>query len=206
MKLLSPRPLDARPLTDERELMLLASGADQSAFTMLFNAYKHKLYGYVLRLTESEMLAEDIVQEVFMKLWADHPSLALIDNFGSYLFRMSKNHALNHFKRMAHETAIIAEMFRENDESGNNAHEMLAAKEVEQVLKTVVNGLPPQQKTIYYLSREEGKTHDEIANLLKISPNTVKNHMVQAMAAIRFQMRRHADSLLIAATLLSLKK
>jgi RNA polymerase sigma-70 factor (family 1) len=197
--------LETSPLYVTKELLRLASGADQKAFTLLFHNYKHKLYGYVFRLTESEMLAEDIVQDVFLKLWADHESLASIDNFGSYLFRMSKNHVLNHFRRMAQETAIVAEMFREISQSSNDTQEMLASREIEQVLKAAVESLPPQQKMVYKLSREEGKTHDEIAALLKISPNTVKNHMVQALTAIRAQLRRHSGLMLIAATFLSLK-
>ncbi|MHA4738962.1 RNA polymerase sigma factor [Dyadobacter sp. MSC1_007] len=193
-------------LDSDKYLVLSAAQGSQAAFVALFHRYKNKLYGYTLRLTGSEMLAEDIVQDVFMKLWADHASLASIDNFGSYLFRMSRNHVLNHFKRMAHETAIVSEMFRDGEQGNNNAHDMLAAKEVEQVLQSVVETLPPQQRAVYLLSREEGKSHEEIADLLKISPNTVKNHIVQAMATIRAQVRRHADSLLVAAMLLSLKK
>ncbi|MCF0072760.1 RNA polymerase sigma-70 factor [Dyadobacter sp. CY261] len=190
----------------DKYLVLSASQGSQAAFVALFYRYKSKLYGYTLRLTGSEMLAEDIVQDVFMKLWADHISLASIDNFDSYLFRMSKNHVLNHFKRVAHETAIVSEMFRNGEPGNNNVHEMLAAREVEQVLRSVVDTLPPQQRAVYRLSREEEKSHEEIADLLKISPNTVKNHIVQAMATIRTQLRRHADSLLVAAMLLSLKK
>ena len=193
-------------LDSDKYLILSAAQGSQSAFVALFHRYKSKLYGYTLRLTGSEMLAEDIVQDVFMKLWADHLSLGSIENFGSYLFRMSRNHVLNHFKRMAHETAIIAEMFRDGELGSNNAQEMLAAREVEEVLQSVVDTLPPQQRAVYHLSREEGKSHEEIAELLKISPNTVKNHIVQAMATIRTQLRRHADSLLVVAMLLSLKK
>lgn len=190
----------------DKYLVLSAAHGSQVAFVALFHRYKNKLYGYTLRLTSSEVLAEDIVQDVFMKLWADHSSLAAIDNFGGYLFRMSRNHVLNHFKRVAHETAIVSEMFRNGEQGNNNAQDMLAAKEVEQVLQSVVETLPPQQRVVYRLSREEGKSHEEIAELLKISPNTVKNHIVQAMATIRTQLRRHSDSLLLAVMLLSFKK
>lgn len=101
---------------------------------------------------------------------------------------------------------IVSEIFRESGEGANNAQDSLAAREVEQVLKLVVEALPPQQKAVYKLSREEGKSHDEIADLLKISPNTVKNHIVQALATIRTHLRRHADSLLAVTVLLHLKK
>jgi RNA polymerase sigma-70 factor (ECF subfamily) len=191
---------------DEKELLVLASQKDQEAFATLFHGYKHKLYAYVLRLTESEMLAEDIVQDVFMKLWSDHASLGSIENFGSYLFRMSKNQVINHFKRMAHETLIMSEMFHQTSGGHNETQDIIALKDVEKILGEILEKLPPQQKAVYQLSREEGRTHDEIANLLKISPNTVKNHIVQAMSTIRTQLRRHADTMLIVAALISLKK
>jgi RNA polymerase sigma-70 factor (family 1) len=202
----SVQRLSEAHLDRETNLLLSAAQGSQAAFVTLFHRHKHKLYSYTLRLTQSEMLAEDVVQDVFMKLWTDRAAMASIDNFGNYIFRMAKNQVLNHFKRVAHEMAIVSEMFREGDHAGNNAQEMLAAREVEQVLQSVVEALPPQQKAIYRLSRDEGKSHEEIAGLLKISPNTVKNHMVQAMATIRYQLRRHADSLIVVAALLALKK
>ncbi|MBE9461439.1 RNA polymerase sigma factor [Dyadobacter subterraneus] len=193
-------------LHNEKELLVLASQADQGAFTTLFHMYKNKLYAYVLRLTESEMLAEDIVQDVFLKLWNDHVLLDTIDNFGSYLFRMSKNQVINHFKRMAHETLIMAEIFHQNPVGHNDIQEKVALKEVEKILGDILEKLPPQQKAAYHLSREEGRSHDEIANLLKISPNTVKNHIVQAMSTIRTQLRKHADTMLLVAAIISVKK
>ncbi|SEJ27911.1 RNA polymerase sigma-70 factor, ECF subfamily [Dyadobacter koreensis] len=195
-----------RDLHNEKELLALASQADEGAFTLLFHMYKNKLYGYLFRLTESEMLSEDIVQDVFMKLWNDHQSLSSIENFGSYLFRMSKNHVINHFKRMAHETSIMAEMFGQNSAGHNETLDIIALKDVEKLLAEILEKLPAQQKIVYHLSREEGRTHDEIANLLKISPNTVKNHIVQAMSTIRTNLRRHADTMLTIALILSLKK
>jgi len=186
-------------------LLLLASQANEGAFTSLFHMYKHKLYAYILRLTESEMLAEDIVQDVFMKLWHDHSSLSSIDNFGSYLFRMSKNQVINHFKRMAHETLIMAEIFNQKPAGHNETQDIISLKDVEKVLGEILEKLPPQQKAVYHLSREEGRTHDEIADLLKISPNTVKNHMVQAMSTVRTQLRKHADTMLILSMVITFK-
>lgn len=198
--------MSIRAIHNEKELLVLASQADQGAFTTLFHLYKNKLYAYILRLTESEMLAEDIVQDVFMKLWNDRDSLHLIDNFGSYLFRMSKNQVINHFKRMAHETLIMAEIFQQNPVGHNETQEIVALKDVEKILGDILEKLPPQQKAVYHLSREEGRTHDEIANLLKISPNTVKNHIVQAMSTIRMQLRKQADMMLLVAAIISIKK
>jgi RNA polymerase sigma-70 factor (family 1) len=198
--------LKTQTLHGEKHLLELASQANEEAFTMLFHMYKHKLFAYILRLTESEMLAEDIVQDVFMKLWNDHTSLGNIENFGSYLFRMSKNQVINHFRRMAHETLIMAEILHQSSTGHNETQDIMALKDVEKILGEIVGKLPTQQRIIYHLSREEGRSHDEIANLLKLSPNTVKNHIVQAMSTIRIQLRKHADTMFLVAAVIAFKK
>ncbi|MEO6686921.1 MAG: sigma factor-like helix-turn-helix DNA-binding protein, partial [Dyadobacter sp.] len=73
-------------------------------------------------------------------------------------------------------------------------------------LNDIVEKLPAQQKVAYNLSREEGLSHEEIANILVISPNTVKNHIARAMATIRIQLRRHVNLILILIAILSVKK
>lgn len=198
--------MKTQTLHGEKHLLELASQANEEAFTMLFHMYKHKLFAYILRLTESEMLAEDILQDVFMKLWNDHASLGNIENFGSYLFRMSKNQVINHFRRMAHETLIMVEILHQSATEHNETQDVMALKDVEKILGDIVEKLPSQQRIIYHLSREEGRSHDEIANLLKISPNTVKNHIVQAMSTIRMQLRKHADTMFLVAAMIAFKK
>lgn len=185
-------------LHTEKALLLLSSRADEDAFTSLFHLHKHKLYAYVLGLTESVMHTEDIVQDVFMKLWYEHEGLANIANFRSYLFRMSKNLVIDQYRRMSQETLIISEMFQENP-SHNHTENVVFLKETEKLLEDVINKLPAQQKAVYRLSREEGMSHEEIAVKLKISPNTVRNHIVQALSTIRKQLINHSDTLMLLA-------
>ncbi|QRR01441.1 RNA polymerase sigma factor [Dyadobacter sandarakinus] len=189
----------------DNSILMLSSRADEAAFTTLFDRYKHKLYGYLLSLTGSEMLAEDIVQDVFIKIWTDRESLADVRNFDSYLFRMSKNHAINHFRRMSQEALIISEVFKA-DPSQNLTDDSIALQETERLLAAAIEKLPAQQRAVYELSRHQGHSHEEIADLLKISVHTVRNHMVQAMATIRTQLRSQADVYLLAALAISLTK
>ncbi|GGN07143.1 DNA-directed RNA polymerase sigma-70 factor [Dyadobacter beijingensis] len=186
----------------ENVILLLSSKADETAYTTLFDLYKHKLYGYLLSLTGSGMLAEDIVQDVFIKIWTDRENLAEVRNFDSYLFRMSKNHAINHFRKMSQETLIISEIFKA-EPSQNSTDDSIALQETERLLEAAIEKLPAQQKTVYKLSRHQGLSHEEIADMLKISVHTVRNHIVQAMAAIRTHLRSQADVYLLAALTIS---
>jgi hypothetical protein len=77
-------------LYDEKELLIHASNGSEEAFSLIFHTYKNKLYGYLFRITESSEVAEDIVQEIFLKLWKDKSDLANIISFDSYLLEWQK--------------------------------------------------------------------------------------------------------------------
>ena len=137
-------------------------------------------------------MAEDVIQDIFLKLWKNRAGLTEIDRFDSYLFRMAQNQCFSHFKRVAKETVILAQLQKEAGVSETDAENTLAAREIQQKIREVLAQLPPQQKLVYTLSREEGLKHDEIAERLNISPSTVKNHMIKALSFVREQMAAHA--------------
>ena len=175
----------ARLICMENRLLKLASIGDQQAFTELFLLYKHQLYGFALRLTQSPELAQDITQDVFLKLWKDRSNLEQIENFGGYIFKLAQNQAINAFKRMANETLILSKIKKATDIYEVGTERALEYKDAQNLINDVVTKLPPQQKLIYKLSREDGLKHIEIASQLKISPSTVKNHLTLALRAIR---------------------
>ena len=178
-------------LYTEKIMMQLAAGGDEAAFTQLFYLYRHRLYSFALRITESPELAQDMVQDVFLKLWKDKSHLDKVENFGSFVFKMAQNQAINAFKRMANETLILAKIQNEVLEFETGAEENVEYKEVQHLINDVLKKLPPQQNLVFKLSREQGLKHAEIAQLLKISPYTVKNHLVIALQTIREYLRHN---------------
>jgi RNA polymerase sigma-70 factor (ECF subfamily) len=179
----------------EKILLQRSATGDGLAFSELFNNYKFKLYGYVYRLTDSREMAEDIVQDVFLKLWDHRASLDQIDHLGSYIFRMAQNRTINAFKRTALETAIVRRLLTGQPEfSASTPESSLAVKEMEALFKKAIRQLPAQQRRVYQLSREEGLKYEEIARQLKISPGTVKNHMIQLLRTLREQMEKNLNS------------
>lgn len=137
------------------------------------------------KLTDSAELAEDVVQEVFLKLWQNRAALSGVENPGGYIFRMAQNQAVTAFRKMARETLVLAELKDTVIKPLVNAEDALAARELETKVRQVIETLPPQQKLVYTLSREQGLKYDEIAEKLQISPGTVKNHMIQALRTLR---------------------
>lgn len=178
----------------EKELLQLSTEGDEKAFAEIFHRYKFKLYGFIYRLTQSQEMAEDIVQETFLRLWKNRDQLGNIEHLSSYIFRMAQNQAITSFKRMAMETMIIRQLLTgEKDFSPSTPESELALKEMEALFRQAVDNLPPQQRKVYLLSREEGLKHEEIAERLQISRGTVKNHMIQLLRTLRSQLEKNLD-------------
>lgn len=188
--------MNSESIHTEKELLLLAAQGSEPAFTLLFNRYKHKLYSYLLSLTASPQIAEDIIQDTFLKLWKDRAGLEAIDHLGAYLFTMTRNLAINALKRIARETAILSALQPQQNNPVATAPDNLSLKEVEQLLHQTIQSLPPQQKLIYTLSREQGLKHEDIAHQLHLSSSTVRNHIVQALRTIRKKIELHSISVI----------
>ncbi|MGF6850235.1 RNA polymerase sigma-70 factor (family 1) [Chitinophaga sp. W3I9] len=187
----------------EKKLLQRAAEGHEEAFTQLFFLYRHKLYSFLLRLTESPEMTEDVIQDVFLKLWKDRENLVNIEQFGGYVYRMAQHQALNAFRRMAKETLILAELTRTiKDAAPADAADNLSVREVREKLQYALDHLPPKQKLVYTLSREQGLKHEEIARQLNISPSTVNNHMIAALRTIRQQLGPHLHSITSASCLL----
>lgn len=192
------------PNTDAAILTALAND-DEQAFAALYHKYHQKLFYFVLHLTQSQQTAEDTLQEVFVKIWADRKQLTGIANFNAWIFRVTKNHVLNGLRRMAQETLILAEIARDINPGTDDTYAILSYKDVHAVLKAGMDELPPQQKLVMELSRDEGLKYEEIGARLNISPLTVKKHAAQALQYLREKIRRHyalPTSLFYAFTLL----
>jgi RNA polymerase sigma-70 factor (family 1) len=175
----------------EKALMLLSSQGDTIAFTRLFHSYNHKLYGFLLRLTGSPQISEDIIQDIFARIWTQKAHLPQIEKFGSYLFRMAQNHSINAFRKMAVETLALSLL--QSVPHHNSTEYYLNEKETNLLLHKALSRLSKQQKLIYILSREEGLKYEEIAQRLNVSPSTVKNHMIVALRTLRETFKARPD-------------
>jgi RNA polymerase sigma-70 factor (family 1) len=168
----------------EKELLSLVSKGDEAAFTVLFNAYHQRLGAYIYRLTESLPATQEIVQDVFVKIWLRRENLRGIDRFDAYLFVAARNHAYNYFRKMARERVQHSTY----TETVPSAVEDVLAQEPgthQALLDQAIGHLPPRQQQVYILHRREGLSHAEIARELHLSLETVKKHMSLALRGIR---------------------
>lgn len=176
---------------NDPEWLIRLSKGDESAFRGLFSRYHDFIYSFAERMTGSGAVAQDVVQDVFIKLWLHRSELPQVQNLGGYINRLTRNHVLNGMKRMAHEAAILQDIHPTIGTQPALPDASAEARELESLLNAALGQLPPQQLRVYRMSRQEGLKHEEIAAALGISRETVKKHMMAALQNIRGYLLRH---------------
>jgi len=181
-----------QPIYNERELLQRVAVGDQDAFARIFETYRQKLYTYLLRITKSEVVAEDILVDVFMKLWIGREMLIRIENLDGFLHKVAYNKAMDFFKTTARH-ARLQQVYaqRISGQAERSLEDWLIDEECRRILHNAINQLPPQRKLIYTLSREQGLTHEEIARALNLSRNTVKSTIMAATRSISEYLQKN---------------
>lgn len=175
---------------NESILLTQVSIGDEKAFNKLHDFYRPSIYRFIYKFIKSTELSNDICQEVFMKLWEDRSVIQEINSFKSYLFTITKNHTFNCLKRAAVEDRIKGEVLKSYHTSKNDTEDVLLAKEYQQFLQTILDTLPPQSRTVFKLCRQQEKSYEEAAQILGVSSNAIKKHMVKSMKVIRFAVEK----------------
>ena len=155
------------------------------AFTRLFDYYRNRIYSIVFKITRSTTISEEIVQDVFLKIWLRRDRLIEIENFNAYLFVVTRNHVYKALKQIAKNYELTA--FTEKDQlaGDNDSADLVMEKEYSSLLRKAIDRLPNQQKKVYQYIKEKGLKREEAAGLLHLSPETVKYHLAEAMKNIR---------------------
>lgn len=190
---------------DEKEILSQIAAGDEVAFTRLFKHYHQLLGTYVLRFTRSREVTEEIVQDVFMKIWLNRTALSEVVEFKAYLFAISKNHVLNCLKKIAKERVITLDL--EDNVLVQDFIETSADNGYYQLIDEAIDHLPPQQQKVYLMSRHERLKYAEIALKLNLSKETVKKYLQISSDSISSYIRNRlvTKSIIILITFFLLK-
>jgi RNA polymerase sigma-70 factor (ECF subfamily) len=179
--------------TSEKELVEKIIFGDQAAFKEVFYRYKDKLFSYCFRFTKSEAIAEEIVQDVLLKIWTERKRIDPDLSFNSYLYTITRNHALNFLKKAAHDASLKAQLFHYFDQYHCQPEDQLIYNDLAGIAEQAVALLPPRRRLIYEMSREQAMNYEEIASHLGISKYTVKNQLVKALRSIKNYLNTHTE-------------
>lgn len=161
---------------------------DRSAFKIVFETYSPGIFELALRILKSRDMADEIVQDTFIKLWLSRESIDTGKNLWSLIYVIAKRLCFNKLRSAKYDLLLQQELIRNMDISAedNETH----VHELEQLLQDSVGCLPARQREVWQLSREEGLSHKEIAERLGISTNTVKNNLVQTLKYLRQHFKK----------------
>lgn len=172
-------------MTDEKSILEQFAVGNHTAFRELFMRYHLKVYYFVLGLVKSESDAEDLTQEIFLKLWTHRSRFTEVRTFGSYLYVLAKHTAFNYIESRRVNLVNLERAGEEDGERSDTPYEDLVAKDLRLLVDMIVETMPPQRKMIYRMSRDEGLSNTEIAENLQLSKKTVENHLNLALKELR---------------------
>ena len=163
----------------------------ETMFSEIFRQHEYRLYTLALRLTKSDQVAKDIIQEVFLKLWEQRENIHSINNIEAWLYRITENKVIDFLRKTAADARLKEAIWQHVQQIMNEAELILATKEYNEVIQKAIDQLPPQRKLIYQLNKEGGMNYQQIADELQISRHTVKNQLFAAVQSVRRFLTRN---------------
>jgi RNA polymerase sigma-70 factor (family 1) len=172
----------------------IATG-NQQAFTSLFRLFYSRLYSFSMQYVHVKEVAEEITNDVFIKLWNRREEILQINTLSTYLFVAVKNYSLNYLKQYSHIHVAI------EDQEGvtslinrNDPEQELEWKEIYFQLNQAIDNLPDQCRTVFKLVKEEGFRYKEVAEILGISPRTVETQLFRALKKLQLVVNVYIEN------------
>lgn len=181
----------ATPTTEEL-LQRMASADDRQAFGLFFTRYHAGLVTFALQYVKARELAEEVVSDVFLKLWNKRAALPAIQSINSYIYVAVKNQALNYRLRTENQpTMALEDATADHPVDSMTPERTLLTQELQADITQAINSLPPQCQAIFRLVREDGLKYKEVADIMGLAPKTVEVQMGIAIKKISAELRQH---------------
>lgn len=169
---------------DDRQLVLKLKENDIKAFEEIYYRYNSKLHSFTKIYIKDNAQSEEVVQEVFIKLWEKRHLLDETLSFKSYLFQIVKNHIYNIFRKKIYEIGL-EDVSSTEYYAQNSVEEQMDYNDLKNTTQDLIDKLPTVQRTIFTMSRLEELNNDEISQKLKLSKRTVEHHIYLALKSLK---------------------
>jgi RNA polymerase sigma-70 factor (ECF subfamily) len=161
----------------------------------VFKQLERRLFLFAFKITKSEITARDIIQDVFLKLWEQRDSLAQIENIEAFLYKATKNKAIDFLRALANDDKLRSGYFSSIPLADEFTQKEISRREFSELLDAAVKDLPAQRGLIFQMSQLDGYSRKEIAEIMNISESTVKNQLTSALASVRNFLKINLKSL-----------
>lgn len=166
----------------------------QTQSERIFHKYREKVFGFFVDFLSDRELARDLTQDIFVKILQRENTITNMEDIDGYVYQMCRNLAFDHLKKASYVKAYRDSILKEYDENqpfvNPIIHQKINSDHYQYILNKNLAKLPDQQQIIFNLSKKEGLSNKKIASQLNISPNTVRNHLYEAMKTLRSQISR----------------
>jgi len=170
---------------NEYELLKRLQSGDQLAFESLYQKYSREIYNKLVKMVKNVTLAEELTQDVFVKVWNKREVITIDQPFRYYLLTLTNNIVNDFYRKAARDRKLQDEIIAASTELYNPTEEQIYYKESKELMDQAINSLPSQQKLVFQMCKIEGKSYEEVSKLLGISTSTISNHIVKATKSIK---------------------
>ena len=170
---------------EEKEVLADLIEGSKYAFEKIYRLYSPRLFGRLLKLVKSEQQAQEILQDVFLKIWDQRKSIDPEKSFRSFLFKIAENKVYDFFRRVTWDKNLESELIVLSTDDHTVIEAFLSGDENLKLLDKAIEDLPPQRQQVFRLCKLEGKTYKEVSELLGISVSTISDHIVKGTKSIR---------------------
>ena len=172
-------------VSNYQQLIVNASEGDENAFAHIFYEYSPALLSFARKLSYNPIEAEEIIQNVFLRVWLHRDKLPGVENLKSWLYKFVVNEGLTYIKKKLARDRATLQFQKTVISADNDIEKTVDLNELKRIVAEAVESLSDQRRKVFNLSRGEGLSIDEISKQLNLSPNTVKNTLVAALKVIR---------------------
>lgn len=181
--------LNEKTLLSDRQLFMEVSEGDERAFQHIFTRYYPRMISFAGMMVKSPYAAEEIVQEVFIRLWEQRDLLAEVKSPENFVFIVIRNHTFNYLRAAANEQNRREQLWEALQQRAADETITLEMQEADQFFEKILAKLSPQQQKIFRMSREEGFSHQQIADELQLSKDTVKKHIANSLKVFKSYLK-----------------
>lgn len=169
--------------TEITSLMIQIKAGNKQAFSLLYRLHYPRLFSFLYTLLKDRFLAEEITQDVFFRLWLNREKLQIDTSPDPYLYSIARHTVIDFYRKKKVEAHYLDTCRKETATA--DVEEQFCSEELRRLIDQAIEAMPPQQRNVFRLSREEGLPNSEIAEKLHISKRTVEKHTSNSLQLLR---------------------
>lgn len=170
---------------------------EEYAFKHFYDIYNIPLYRKLLKLVQIDVIAEELLQDLFLKIWQKKDLIDPEQSFRAYLYRIAEHLVADHYRNLARQVKLEKETDLNKLEILDQVEDPFQGEFAQKIIHEAIATLPAQQQAVFRLCKIEGKSYEEVSQLLNISHATINTHISRASKAVKTYILKHHDTAIL---------